>query len=252
MCFTFILISRTWHANQGNMLLTHLYENYILIAAHSGGKKSVFLILQLPSKPGFFRQTSERRSFKLLELRKINRDAGISTSSRISPPSTPSSPDDTPCLSGDPYNRRRRKIPKVRARWGAPLCSRFTVMRTAQGGLELFRSRCHLEMSKGGKLFWWIFPVRSVPGKRPPPCSITKFWVGLNAVYVCLNVCIFIRLRFWFWRQHFCLRGPCRWCWKLMPSLRLGGGKNAWKRCPSPLSTALVEVWLLNLNANSM
>uniref|UniRef100_H3CCM9 DENN domain containing 2A n=1 Tax=Tetraodon nigroviridis TaxID=99883 RepID=H3CCM9_TETNG len=66
-----------------------------------------------PTKPGFFRQTSERRSFKLLELRKINRDPSISTSSRISPPSTPSSPDDTPCLSGDPYNRRRRKIPKV-------------------------------------------------------------------------------------------------------------------------------------------
>ncbi|XP_072290958.1 DENN domain-containing protein 2A isoform X2 [Eucyclogobius newberryi] len=65
------------------------------------------------SKPGFFRQTSERRSFKLLELRKINKDSGISSPSRISPPSTPSSPDDTPCLSGDPYNRRRRKIPKM-------------------------------------------------------------------------------------------------------------------------------------------
>uniref|UniRef100_A0A8C6S3J0 DENN domain containing 2A n=1 Tax=Neogobius melanostomus TaxID=47308 RepID=A0A8C6S3J0_9GOBI len=65
------------------------------------------------SKPGFFRQNSERRSFKLLELRKINRDTGISSPSRISPPSTPSSPDDTPCLSGDPYNRRRRKIPKM-------------------------------------------------------------------------------------------------------------------------------------------
>lgn len=64
------------------------------------------------SKPGFFRQNSERRSFKILELRKINRD-GISSPSRISPPSTPSSPDDTPCLSGDPYNRRRRKIPKM-------------------------------------------------------------------------------------------------------------------------------------------
>ncbi|KAF7667643.1 hypothetical protein LDENG_00055840 [Lucifuga dentata] len=68
---------------------------------------------KLSSKPGFFRQTSERRSFKLLELRKSNRDAGISSPSRISPPSTPSSPDDTPCLSGDPYNRRRRKIPKM-------------------------------------------------------------------------------------------------------------------------------------------
>uniref|UniRef100_A0A3B3ZQI3 Uncharacterized protein n=1 Tax=Periophthalmus magnuspinnatus TaxID=409849 RepID=A0A3B3ZQI3_9GOBI len=74
------------------------------------------------SKPGFFRQTSERRSFKLLELRKINRDTGICGSpSRISPPSTPSSPDDTPCLSGDPYNRRRRKIPKV------PLLNQFTL-----------------------------------------------------------------------------------------------------------------------------
>ncbi|KAM9815404.1 DENN domain-containing protein 2A isoform 1-T1 [Syngnathus typhle] len=68
---------------------------------------------KLCSKPGFFRQNSERRSFKLLELRKTNRDAGVCSPSRVSPPSTPSSPDDTPCLSGDPYNRRRRKIPKV-------------------------------------------------------------------------------------------------------------------------------------------
>lgn len=68
---------------------------------------------KISSKPGFFRQNSERRSFKLLELRKINKDTGISSPSRISPPSTPSSPDDTPCLSGDPYNRRRRKIPKM-------------------------------------------------------------------------------------------------------------------------------------------
>lgn len=68
---------------------------------------------KLASKPGFFRQSSERRSFKLLELRKTGRDGGVSSPSRVSPPSTPSSPDDTPCLSGDPYNRRRRKIPKM-------------------------------------------------------------------------------------------------------------------------------------------
>ncbi|XP_046872274.1 DENN domain-containing protein 2A [Hypomesus transpacificus] len=68
---------------------------------------------KLSCKPGFFRQNSERRSFKLLELRKTNRDAGVSSPSRTSPPSTPSSPDDTPCLSGDPCNRRRRKIPKM-------------------------------------------------------------------------------------------------------------------------------------------
>uniref|UniRef100_A0A8D3C2T8 UDENN domain-containing protein n=1 Tax=Scophthalmus maximus TaxID=52904 RepID=A0A8D3C2T8_SCOMX len=68
---------------------------------------------KLASKPGFFRQNSERRSFKLLELRKTGRDTGVYSPSRVSPPSTPSSPDDTPCLSGDPYNRRRRKIPKM-------------------------------------------------------------------------------------------------------------------------------------------
>uniref|UniRef100_A0A8C1BYZ7 UDENN domain-containing protein n=1 Tax=Cyprinus carpio carpio TaxID=630221 RepID=A0A8C1BYZ7_CYPCA len=68
---------------------------------------------KLSSKPGFFRQNSERCSFKLLELRKTGRDGGIASPSRVSPPSTPSSPDDTPCLSGDPYNRRRRKIPKM-------------------------------------------------------------------------------------------------------------------------------------------
>ncbi|MBN3296060.1 DEN2A protein, partial [Amia calva] len=68
---------------------------------------------KLSSKPGFFRQNSERRSFKLLDLRKVNREAGWVSPSKISPPSTPSSPDDTPCLSGDPNNRRRRKIPKL-------------------------------------------------------------------------------------------------------------------------------------------
>ncbi|KAJ8411186.1 hypothetical protein AAFF_G00171920 [Aldrovandia affinis] len=68
---------------------------------------------KLSSKPSFFRQNSERRSFKLLDLRKANREGGVASPSRISPPSTPSSPDDTPCLSGDPYNRRRRKIPKL-------------------------------------------------------------------------------------------------------------------------------------------
>ncbi|KAF3688581.1 DENN domain-containing protein 2A [Channa argus] len=68
---------------------------------------------KLPSKPSFFRQNPERQSFKILELRKNARDTSISSPSRISPPSTPSSPDDTPCLSGDPYNRRRRKIPKM-------------------------------------------------------------------------------------------------------------------------------------------
>ncbi|KAJ3597158.1 hypothetical protein NHX12_003558 [Muraenolepis orangiensis] len=71
---------------------------------------------KMSSKPGFFRQTSERRSFKHLELRRVRdgREAGLgSPPSRVSPPSTPSSPDDTPCLSGDPYNRRRRKIPKM-------------------------------------------------------------------------------------------------------------------------------------------
>ncbi|XP_068595109.1 DENN domain-containing protein 2A [Brachionichthys hirsutus] len=68
---------------------------------------------KLSTKPGFFRQTAERRSFKVLELRKTTRDTRVSSPSRISPPSTPSSPDDTPCLSGDPCNRRRRKIPKM-------------------------------------------------------------------------------------------------------------------------------------------
>ncbi|XP_018602927.2 DENN domain-containing protein 2A-like isoform X3 [Scleropages formosus] len=68
---------------------------------------------KVTSKPGFFRQNSERCSFKLPDLRKTNREGGVASPSRISPPSTPSSPDDTPCLSGDPYNRRRRKIPKV-------------------------------------------------------------------------------------------------------------------------------------------
>ncbi|XP_062991138.1 DENN domain-containing protein 2A [Elgaria multicarinata webbii] len=68
---------------------------------------------KLLSKPIFFRQNSERRSFKLLDIRKSNRD-GTCSPSKISPPSTPSSPDDTFFSLGDSQNgKRRRKIPKL-------------------------------------------------------------------------------------------------------------------------------------------
>ncbi|XP_006268272.2 DENN domain-containing protein 2A isoform X1 [Alligator mississippiensis] len=68
---------------------------------------------KLLSKPIFFRQNSERRSFKLRDIRKLSRD-GTGSPSKISPPSTPSSPDDTIFSLGDPQNgRRRRKIPKL-------------------------------------------------------------------------------------------------------------------------------------------
>ncbi|XP_070612438.1 DENN domain-containing protein 2A isoform X2 [Erythrolamprus reginae] len=65
------------------------------------------------SKPIFFRQNSERRSFKLLDIRKPNRD-GTYSPSKISPPSTPSSPDDTFFSVGDSQNgKKRRKISKL-------------------------------------------------------------------------------------------------------------------------------------------
>ncbi|XP_008577986.1 PREDICTED: DENN domain-containing protein 2A [Galeopterus variegatus] len=65
------------------------------------------------SKPAFFRQNSERRNFKLLDTRKLSRD-GTGSPSKTSPPSTPSSPDDTFFNLGDPQNgRKKRKIPKV-------------------------------------------------------------------------------------------------------------------------------------------
>ncbi|XP_075458770.1 DENN domain-containing protein 2A isoform X2 [Ascaphus truei] len=68
---------------------------------------------KLPPKPTFFRQNSERRSFKLLDLRKLGRD-GVASPSKLSPPSSPSSPDDAFFSSGDPQNgRRRRKIPRL-------------------------------------------------------------------------------------------------------------------------------------------
>ncbi|XP_008592855.1 PREDICTED: DENN domain-containing protein 2A, partial [Galeopterus variegatus] len=65
------------------------------------------------SKPAFFRQNSERRNFKLLDTRKLSRD-GTGSPSKTSPPSTPSSPDDTFFNLGDPQNgRKKRKIPKL-------------------------------------------------------------------------------------------------------------------------------------------
>ncbi|XP_016060584.1 PREDICTED: DENN domain-containing protein 2A isoform X2 [Miniopterus natalensis] len=68
---------------------------------------------KLLSKPAFFRQNSERRNFKLLDTRKLSRD-GTGSPSKISPPSTPSSPDDIFFNLGDPPNgRKRRKIPKL-------------------------------------------------------------------------------------------------------------------------------------------
>ncbi|KAM4873871.1 DENN domain-containing protein 2A [Thomomys bottae] len=64
------------------------------------------------SKP-FFRQNSERRNFKLLDARKLSRD-GTGSPSKTSPPSTPSSPDDTFFNLGEQQNgRRKKKIPKL-------------------------------------------------------------------------------------------------------------------------------------------
>ncbi|KAM9313089.1 DENN domain-containing protein 2A [Gastrophryne carolinensis] len=68
---------------------------------------------KVPQKSPFFRQNSERRSFKLLDLRKLTKDGGASPS-KLSPPSSPSSPDDNFFSTGDQQNgRRRRKIPKL-------------------------------------------------------------------------------------------------------------------------------------------
>ncbi|XP_001375287.3 DENN domain-containing protein 2A isoform X1 [Monodelphis domestica] len=68
---------------------------------------------KLASKPAFFRQNSERRNFKLLDMRKLSRD-GTGSPSKISPPSTPSSPDDTFFNLENPQNgKRRKKIPKL-------------------------------------------------------------------------------------------------------------------------------------------
>ncbi|XP_058153458.1 DENN domain-containing protein 2A isoform X2 [Dasypus novemcinctus] len=65
------------------------------------------------SKPAFFWQNSERRNFKLLDTRKLSRD-GTGSPSKVSPPSTPSSPDDTFFNLGDPQNgKKKRKIPKL-------------------------------------------------------------------------------------------------------------------------------------------
>lgn len=85
------------------------------------GSLCIYLLFFLPlpsqqslSKPAFFRQNSERRNFKLLDTRKLSRD-GTGSPSKISPPSTPSSPDDTFFNLGDLQNgRKKRKIPKVR------------------------------------------------------------------------------------------------------------------------------------------
>ncbi|XP_075712012.1 DENN domain-containing protein 2A isoform X2 [Rhinoderma darwinii] len=89
--------------------------------SRSLGKKSVPATLssvpgtqnKVHHKSPFFRQNSERRSFKLLDIRKLARD-GVASPSKLSPPSSPSSPDDNFFSTGDQQNgRRRRKIPKL-------------------------------------------------------------------------------------------------------------------------------------------
>ncbi|XP_070784696.1 DENN domain-containing protein 2A-like [Enoplosus armatus] len=67
------------------------------------------------SRPGFFRQNSGR-SFKLLDLRRTNQSTssrGVSSPPQLSPPSTPTGPEHTSWLSGDPYSRTCRRIPTV-------------------------------------------------------------------------------------------------------------------------------------------
>ncbi|XP_041636724.1 DENN domain-containing protein 2A-like isoform X2 [Cheilinus undulatus] len=68
------------------------------------------------SRPGFFRQNSAR-SFKLLDLRKPHQSShsvssgGVSSPRELCPSSTPSGPENTSWLPGDPYSRTCRRIP---------------------------------------------------------------------------------------------------------------------------------------------
>ncbi|KAM9845829.1 DENN domain-containing protein 2A-like [Aulostomus maculatus] len=83
------------------------------------------------SRPGFFRQNSGK-SFKLLDLRRTNRQthsagsSSISSPPRLSPPSTPTESENTPWLPGDPYSRTCRRIPTVVLRINSIFEARIT------------------------------------------------------------------------------------------------------------------------------
>uniref|UniRef100_A0A3B4FG59 Uncharacterized protein n=1 Tax=Pundamilia nyererei TaxID=303518 RepID=A0A3B4FG59_9CICH len=71
------------------------------------------------SRPGFFRQNSGR-SFKLLDMRRTNQQIhstgssrGVSSPPQLSPPSTPTGPEQASWLPGDSYGRTCRRIPTV-------------------------------------------------------------------------------------------------------------------------------------------
>ncbi|CAI5635795.1 DENN domain-containing protein 2A isoform X3 [Oreochromis niloticus] len=71
------------------------------------------------SRPGFFRQNSGR-SFKLLDMRRTNQQihstgssGGVSSPPQLSPPSTPTGPEQASWLPGDSYSRTCRRIPTV-------------------------------------------------------------------------------------------------------------------------------------------
>nr|XP_046235454.1 DENN domain-containing protein 2A-like [Scatophagus argus] len=99
------------------------------------------------SRPGFFRQNSAR-SFKLLDLRKTNQlthstsSGGVSSPPQLSPPSTPSGPEHTSWLSGDPYSRTCRRIPTVVLRINSIFESRI-------GKKHLRRAYHYAETSSG-------------------------------------------------------------------------------------------------------
>ncbi|XP_055980058.1 DENN domain-containing protein 2A [Sorex fumeus] len=96
------------------------------------------------AKPAFFRQNSERRNFRLLDTRKPSRDGTVSPS-RTSPPSTPSSPDDTFFNLGDPQNgRKKRKIPK--------LVSRINAIYEARRGKKRVKRLSQSTESNSGKV----------------------------------------------------------------------------------------------------
>lgn len=192
---------------------------------------------QLSSKPGFYRQNSERRSFRVPELRKTNRDTGISSPSRISPPSTPSSPDDTPCLHGDPYNRRRRKIPKVKKSdrplaeimannlWPSTLHRRVWSQST-QASVKRWVTQ---NMPESFFFFFGMF----APQNTTIMHYYHDFVVETELPFTKLKVNLFF---------------PDRWCWKSMPSLRHGEARNTQRRYLSPQSPAQEEVslWMLS------
>lgn len=173
MCFTFILISCSWHTKQGNLFLTHLCENCMFYWQHKPKKKILFFYFSSPVSRAFSGRLQKGEASSSSSCARSTETPASLRLPVSAPPLRLAAPTTPPVFLEIRIIGGAGKSPRYGTLRG-PLKNSLWVI-YSDANCTRRAGDCPLMLPSGDEpsretfLDLWIFPVKSVPGKRPRP-----------------------------------------------------------------------------------